>query len=120
MTSSPACTFIRGTITAILGSRPERTLHSVPQQHFRHRARDRLCATCYTAKARDDKTVGRRFVLSRHSGDADKTIQHALAARAFKLNFQLIAFNLGNRAIAELGVKHPQANRDVASPLIAH
>ena len=50
---------------------------------------------------------------------ADETIEHPLAAGVLEVDLQLVAFDSGDGAIAELGMEHPLAKRQVVTALVA-
>ena len=47
------------------------------------------------------------------SGDTHKTIQHPLPSRMFEVDLELVAFDCGDSAVAELAVKQLDAPRQI-------
>ena len=53
------------------------------------------------------------------SPNAHKAIQHPLAPRLLEVDLELVALNFRHRSVAELGMKHPRPESDVAAALVA-
>src|SRR4051794_20030778 len=72
-------------------------------------------APSYCIPARTARSAQRPW----HSTDADEAVQHPLAPRMLELDLELVAFDLGDGAVAELGVEDALAERDVAAAGVA-
>ena len=50
---------------------------------------------------------------------ADEAVEHLLAARVLEVDFELVALDRGDRAVAELAVEHALAEREIVAALVA-
>ena len=53
------------------------------------------------------------------SGKFDKCVEQPFSSRLIKVNFQLIAFNIGDQAIAEFLMEDPLPDRQIAPAFVA-
>jgi hypothetical protein len=59
------------------------------------------------------------FALKLGSGKFYKCVEQPLSTRLIKVNFQLIAFNIGDQAIAKFLMEDPLPDRQIAPAFVA-
>jgi hypothetical protein len=61
----------------------------------------------------------RLFIAASPLREIDEAIEHPLTSGMLEIDLELVTFDLGHLAVAELGVENALAHRDIASPWVA-